>query len=395
MIKSIANRMRRYAFLMMALLLGAITFTPLFEQKVFAAGSQVSSRSIKLSTSTPGANLVTYHVQFNSQSTGNIGGIVVQFCGDSPIIGSTSCTTTTAADASVTASPSVTNQSSTVGCSITTFTTVAPLSTNTAVEISNATPVNFTTSNCLISFDITSVTNPTNTGSFYARIYTYASQANANAYTIAGGGGTYVDYGGVALSTASQVSITATVQETLTFCTSGLVASNPPADCSAPTAPAVTLGTGSPLTIDPAAVYDNSAGTYRTYMGLATNANSGASVTMKSNWTCNGLSRDNGASCGIPGSAGALTAGTAGFGLKVATGTGTTGSLSAANGYSSGTFHMGSTGSATTYGDQIASTSSAPCTIAVSQLTFGATAATTTPAGVYSTNETLIATGTF
>src|SRR6185437_12247512 len=174
--------------------------------------------------------------------------IVVQFCGDTPIIGSTTCTTTTAADAQFTASPAVSNQSATAGCSIATFTTVAALSTNnTAVEISNSTPVNFTTTPCAISFDITTGINPSNTASFYARIYTYASQANANAYTIAGAGGTYVDYGGVALSTVAQISITATVQETLTFCTS---AASPGAGCSGTTTPNLTIGTGSPPVLD-------------------------------------------------------------------------------------------------------------------------------------------------
>jgi hypothetical protein len=48
-----------------------------------------------------------------------------------------------------------------------------------------------------------------------------------------------------------------------------------------------------------------------------------------------------------------------------------------------------------TYGDQIADTNSTAAANVNSLLTFAAQASVTTPAGVYSANESLIATGTF
>lgn len=400
--KTVFHRLGRTLYIAAALAVGAVAFIPALEQTVFA-GSQVATRSIEMSDSTPGASSVTYHVAFNAQTTGNTGGIVVQFCGDSPIIGSTSCTTTAAADANVTATPSVSNQSSTAGCSIATFTTVAALSTNnTAVEISNATPVNFTTSNCLISFDITTVTNPTNAGSFYARIYTYASQANANAYTIAGAGGTYVDYGGVALSTVSQINITATVQETLTFCVNATAIGN---GCTSLTTPVnLTIGSGTP------AVLHTSGDAAQAFTQLSTNASGTTTVRMKATNTCvnGGLTTapPAGSCASIPGlgsTAVVFTAGTANWGMCVAPGSGITADanyLDSVNGCGasfSATSKYGMDGASltSTYGDPIYTTTSGAVSNANSSLTFAGQAANTTPAGIYQGAEILIATGSF
>jgi len=400
------HRLSRALYVAAALAVGAVAFLPALEQTVFA-GAQVGSRSIEMSNSTPSANNVTYHVQFNSQTTGNTGGIVVQFCGDSPLIGSTSCTTTAAADANVTASPAVSNQSSTAGCNISTFTTVAALSTNnTAVEISNATPVNFTTSNCTISFDITTVTNPTNVATFYARIYTFASQANANAYTVAGGGGTYVDYGGIALSTVSQINITATVQETLTFCVNASSIGN---GCTSLTTPvSITIGSGSP------AVLHTTGDATQAFTQLSTNASGGATVRMKATNACNngGLTTappDSSGGClSIPGlgnTAVVFTAGTANWGMCVAPGSGITadnnykdtgsGSNCPATFNAAADYGMDGASLVSTYGDPIYSTTSGAVSNSNSALTFAAQAGNTTPAGIYQGAEILIATGTF
>src|SRR6185436_12235167 len=60
-------------------------------------------------------------------------------------------------------------------------------------------------------------TNPSGTGSFYARIHTYTTTGGATAHDEDAATG-YGDYGGIALSTAAVISITARVQETLSFC---------------------------------------------------------------------------------------------------------------------------------------------------------------------------------
>lgn len=351
-----------------------------------ASADQVQSRSITISDSTPSATGVKYKVAFTTGATGTTQGIVLDFCGDTPIIGA-ACDTTSSP---TTGLPSFTAASATLG-SVTNMTGWSVSSaTTTTVKLTSSTSIAAGTA---VTFELNGITNMNVARSFYARVYTYASATPD--YVSATSVGTKKDYGGFALSTANNISVSATVMETLTFCASGLVGAAAPTDCSAPTAPTVVLGTGTPQTIDANAVYDNSAGNSRSYMVLSTNASKGAAVSMKSNWTCNGLSSDNGTTCGIPGAAGAIVAGTAGFGMKVGTGTGSVGTLAPAGSYSATTFHMGSTGTATTYGDTIANTNNLPCSNMVSQLTFGATASLTTPAGIYSTNEDLIATGTF
>lgn len=348
-----------------------------------ANAAQVQSRSIALSDSTPGA-AAQYKLTFTASQAATE--LVVDFCGDSPIVGA-SCAFSSSTVPTISSPVSSLGTAATVGSGSPVHTVKV---TGLTIPAGSAFTVTFTSG----------FTNPSGTGSFYARVLTYgtggaAGYAPANTTGAATTTGSDLDYGGVALSTAANVSISATVMETLTFCTSGLVTGAAPTTCASTSTPSVTLGSGTPPTIDSSAVYDNSAGNYRSYMILSTNASNGAIVAMKSKWTCNGLSSDSGASCGIPGQSGALTAGTAGFGLKVANGSGGTGTIQAANSYSATTFHMGSTGSATTYGDTIANTNTQPCSNVVSQLTFGATAGLTTPAGIYQSNEILIATGTF
>ncbi|HET8709089.1 MAG TPA: hypothetical protein VFL85_02290, partial [Candidatus Saccharimonadales bacterium] len=351
-----------------------------------ASADQVQTRSINISNSTPSATGVKYKVTFTTGAAGTAKGIVVDFCGDTPIIGA-ACDTTSSA---TTGLPSFTAASATLGAVTNMTGWTISSKTATTVKLTSSTAL---AANTAVSFELSNITNMNVARSFYARVYTYSSATPD--YVSPTSVGTKLDYGGFALSTANNIAVSATVMETLTFCTSGLVSAAAPTDCSAPTTPTVVLGNGTPQTIDANAVYDNSAGTSRSYMVISTNALSGAAVSMKSNWSCNGLSSDNGATCGIPGAPGSITAGAAGFGVKVAAGTGTTGSLVPTNSYSAGTFHMGPTGTATTYGDTIANTATAPCSNMVSQLTFGATASLTTPAGIYSVNETLIATGTF
>lgn len=352
------------------------------------SAAQVQTRSIGISNSTPSATGVKYKVAFKTGATGTTQGIVVDFCGDTPIIGA-ACDVTSSA---TTGLPSFTAAGATLGAMTGMTGWTISSATATTVKLTSATSIAANTS---VTFELNGITNMNVARSFYARVYTYASATPD--YVSPTSVGTKLDYGGFALSTTNNIAVSATVMETLTFCTSGVVTVSKvaPTDCGTTSTPNVVLGNGTPQTIDANAVYDNSTGDSRSYMVLSTNALNGAAVSMKSNWTCNGLSSDNGTSCGIPGSAGPITAGNAGFGMKVGAGTGTTGAIAPAAPYTSANFYMGSTGTASTYGDPIATTSNAPCSNMVSQLTFGATASLTTPAGIYSTNETLIATGTF
>jgi len=84
------------------------------------------------------------------------------------------------------------------------------------IILSDATGVAGTTGQS-VTFDITNVTNPTSNGTFYGRIITYTDSIVAAAYA-PGIPGTLQDDGGIALSVANELTITARVQETLEFC---------------------------------------------------------------------------------------------------------------------------------------------------------------------------------
>lgn len=404
----------RYAYGLVAGIVFAVILLPFTTQ--LAAAAQVTSRGIEMSTSAASATSVSYSVTFTPATTVAAGGgIVVDICDNDPIIGDTSCTSPAGFDWGG-ATPSLTVNSG-MGSGWTAAgvqggagagkSQVLELSASTGT-LTAATPANFT---------ITTVTNPsTSNHSFYARIVTFDTAAHMSNYTVstttrASSFSGEVDYGGIALSTASLISITATVQETLTFCVSGtdLTAST----CSSATAPTITIGNGTPPTLETASV-----DTANAYTQISTNASSGATVRMKAGYSsCAGLSRDSGTTCGIPGmsntSAAAMSSGSssgnADFGLYVSTGTlsatGSGSSVADANYHNASHttipsdlwYGMDNTNVTSTYGDVIFATGSspAPCSLVNNQLVFAATAALTTPSGVYSGTEALIATGVF
>lgn len=363
----------------LALLLMSALPAFLGPQTVYAAGV-VSSRRIMMSSSNPGApaGSVSYDVSYTPASTTSIEGIIVDFCSNSPIIGA-SCTAPTGFSIGA---PTVTYASS-MGTGWT-----ASALTSSTLELNNTTAQTQSTS-VSDSFTITTVTNPTTTGSFYARILTYASDSTSGAdpasYT-AITPGTYVDEGGVALSTTSVIDISATVQETLSFCVypgSGVCGSSP----------SFTMGhnVSGVTIIDSSAVYTNPID-----FSLSTNALDGAAVNLYGGTLTSGTNTIP----AIGASATAITAGTADFGLYLSTeGTDVTPvspyTYSASS--SAATYALDtntSTGTLSPYGQEVASLS-APVNNSISQITYGVTASNTTPAGIYTATHQLIATATF
>ncbi|MGI0133389.1 MAG: hypothetical protein ACREBW_00310 [Candidatus Micrarchaeaceae archaeon] len=374
----------RYAYALLALGAFVVPALPIFTQT--AAAAQVSTRSIQLSTSTPSAASVSYQLTFTPVTTEQE--LIVDFCGDTPLVGST------CAFAAGTV-PNVTGVTSSVG-------TAATVGSGSPVHTIKVTGLTMT-GGSPFTITFSGLTNPSTATSFYARVLTYAT-GNATGYAPANttGGttttGTYVDYGGVALSTASQITISASVMETLTFCVSGSTITT----CGTTTTPSLTIGHGTPQIIDSTAVDVASA-----YTQLSTNATSGAIVRMKASNSCanGGLSSSGGATCNIPGlgsTAAVMAAGTADFGLCVGKGTNTTVATNYNDSVNScpttfnatSKYGMNGTNLTSTYGDQVFSTAG-PVSGENNRCTFAATAATTTQAGIYTGNESLIATGTF
>ena len=193
-----------------------------------AYGDQLGARYIDMSASQAsegsgrdggdafGQN-VTYTVSFDVTSAHtNLEGIVIHFCTDSPIVGD-ACT-----DASTNgfdlATPTLT--ANTLGGA----TDVDPSGWTVGgdntdyIIISDATGLAAGVGDT-VAFDIDGITNPTSVGSFYARITTFTVDTNATAYTgVATSPGTFIDEGGIALSVANELTVTARVQEVLEFC---------------------------------------------------------------------------------------------------------------------------------------------------------------------------------
>jgi hypothetical protein len=440
---------------MLAALL-VVAGVPLFQNN-HADAAQLQLRSIQLSDAGSSGNSavptgigsgtgVTYRVSFTALA--GAGSMVIDFCQGTPIINDacTAPTGMTAAAATLNA-----NQASSFGLTGQVYGGNGWSTSATASQIKLAD----TASGQDIAagpqvFELSGITNPSAigaspVGTFYARIYTYqgnsygayASATNvANSQSPATGG--VVDYGGIALSTSNTITITARVQETLTFC---VTKADPTTwttshDCSDPVVaaaanyPALTLGhnagTGA-LTLDPSVV-----DTATIWTQLSTNANSGAVVNLRnSNNTCGGLSADNNTTCAIPAvadgqagtagyQAGPINAGTASFGVfadSPVNDINFAGTLTPTDAYhdnahatfpadvwygmdnttadGAGLIPKTTAGSVkSTFGSTVASTT-APLSHIDMRFIFAAAASLTTPAGIYTANLSMVATGTF
>jgi hypothetical protein len=342
-----------------------------------------ANRSIQLSSSVISVTNTSYLVDFDAGTTGAVNGIAVDFC-TSPIIGTT-CTKPAGLD--VTATPAVTAVTVT-GMSGGTW---AATSDNNASGyrtfiLDNATATGTVTAGGAITFTITTMTNPSTTNqTFYARIFTFAATGNAQTWADASSGDGssvtgVVDAGGVALSTAAQLVITAKVQETLTFCIyTGAACVN--------AGTAINLGDGNGVLSNTAIDYEASG-----KFDLGTNAQGGAVVYVKGGLPTAGggfTLQSIGATC----TADSTTPADEDFGLRVvetAPVVADTAYDCAANSHSFDT-----TPAATTYGDVIANTNSDPLDTVTSTIEYSAKAGTSTEAGIYTANHTFIATATY
>lgn len=390
----ILNRRAGLVGAVSALLLG-------FVVAPFAAAATVTTRSIALSSSTKGATGVSYEVKFTSVAAA--GAFVVELCSNTPLIGE-ACTAPTGAD--------IDNATSATSG----FTDVAPLTTprNNAVVVTGT--IGATTA---ITVNLAGITNPSAAGTMYARLITYDTKANALLYSTTGvtSDANAKDNGGVAMSITDKIGVSAAVLESMTFCVSGetIGASCVGSGAAAPalTAPTLKLGenTGGVIALDATHLSTGSI-----YTQISTNAVGGAIVSLKSNTAgCGGLVRagatSNAAGCGIaPAGTSDFSFGAAKFGVKTGTAVGVSGSNP--NGtfqpyntgsspiYSTGAYAMNyvagdGTGVTSTYGDPFLETAGAPANNMGMALTFGASIANNTPAGLYSADLSLVATGKF
>jgi hypothetical protein len=375
-----------------------------------ASADQIQTRSIALSSATAAATNVTYKVKFTPQT--NAGAFVLDFCDDSPLLGA-GCNPPSGMSVASAASETAVGSAGADNGSVTGVTgsghqviVTVPLVASTPIEVA-----------------VKGITNPA-AGHLYARIVTYADATDAGTYTSTApdASATHKDDGGVALMITSDVSVQAAVLESLTFCLSGQKdsskdnadPSNPmTANCGSTTTPSLQLGewSGDVLALDSAHI-----STGNIYTQLSTNAVGGAVVSIKSaNTSCGGLTiKSKPTVCDI------ATAGTTNtdndaniknsgkIGVTAATDSATnttltaTGSFGAATGssYDGTNYRFDNAGLISTYGSPILDTLSGGVTPTQpnnmnAKLTFGASVAPNTPAGLYSNSYSLIATGKF
>lgn len=356
---------------------------------VVASAATATERSIALSNTSRGTQGVNYEVSFKAIS--NASAFVVKFCQNSPLI-SQECTAPAGFSAAGAAS-------TTSG-----FTNVTGSANNVVVVGSVA-----ASTTVPVSVVLSGINNPTAAGPIYARIVTFDNATNAGDYAgdnlaIAGSGPTgKVDEGGVAISITDTVGVSGVVLESMTFCVSGAAIAD---ECVTTTPPVLRLGetVGSTIALTP-----NTVSTGSIYTQISTNAATGAVISLKSSATdCGGLKRAGApTACDIlPALDQGVTETEARFGVRTATATNTglnpTGNLVpvTGSGYNDTDFVLNYTagntaGVTSTFGDKFLDTAGLPANGKNMELTFAASVTNNTPAGLYSTDLSMIATGKF
>jgi hypothetical protein len=254
-------------------LLSATLMPFLLSNRVLAAApGEVTSRSIQMYDSTPGAT-TTYVVSFTTASTSAIQGIVVDYCSTDPLLGDT-CNPAPSGFATGTTVTGTSGLGTMTGGTW----TAASANGGRTFEYYNGGAGGSVGSSTPISITITGNVNPNTTCStvsaceFYARIFTFATTGNLTTWlsTTDGSGSTgIVDFGGIAMTTVSNVIVNAKVQEMINFCVyTGL-------SCGSGSG-VVTLGNAEGVLSASTAYLDNS-----TTYSIQTNAHTGAVINVE------------------------------------------------------------------------------------------------------------------
>jgi hypothetical protein len=339
-------------------------------------GVQMGARSLTLSTSAASASNVTYSFSFVAGSSATIKGIKFQLC-DSPL----ELVACNQPDSATFAGSSL----SSVGGDLA-ATWTPSISTNTDT-LSKAAGDSVTTGHTL-TVVFTNVTNPTvSNKTFYARVTTYISDTTFTA-------GNESDFGAMAVSTANQITTTANVQESLTFCvgTSGTTCSGG----SPISGSAVTLGTTAANVLSSSTPSGG-----QSVMYADTNAATGYSITYLAANLASASDTITAAGAGS-GTGTAFSAGTAMFGINLSSGNTITGTTS---GGISGSGSAQAQNANYTNNDKVAFVPNAATAVANSnslptlgnlyKVSYIAQAGSTSKPGAYSTTFTYVATGTF
>lgn len=348
---------------------------------MLASADQLTARSVQLSSSSAGATGVTYEVEFTPAASA--AAFVVDFCSNTPLIGET-CT-----------APE--------GLSLSSATTATAGFTREVLDANTIVLTGAITAPTPIAVNIDNVTNPDEPGLIYARVVTYSDAESAALYNSTNLGADSVDSGSIAIAINDSIGVSGAVLESITFCVSGEEIGP---NCTNTETPVLLLGEP---TGDTVALSADSISEGDIYAQISTNASTGAIVRLKSSAVgCGGLMRAGApTACDIvPALTGGITAGQARFGVMVSEGDDTGDNPSgvfqviSGSGYSDSAYALNYTigdasGVTSTYGDPFLNTGNAPANNKNVVLTFGASVNNSTPAGLYSADLSLIATGKF
>ena len=389
-LKSI-NRRVGSLFAVAALVLATVTPGLL---PAFASAAQITERSVELSNSSKEMDDVSYKLTFTTSEAA--GAAVFDFCANTPLFGA-ACTAPAGFDVSTATADNY---------------TVALTDEATTNDATNAVVVTGSIAAGENVIMLEGVTNPDEAKALYVRIATYGDSADAADYVSAAAASdaNVIDSGSIAASITDTVGVSGAVLESLTFCVSGEDITGDNCTKSGGgelKAPTLKLGetVGDVTALTASAVSEGSI-----YSQLSTNAANGAVVNIKSDAEgCGGLLRFGSTDCNIGPATDGIEIGSALFGLKIASATSPTngnsanssGTIQAATGSSYGSdFLMNfaedeQTGVTSPFGDPLLDTNGAPVSNKNMQITFGASVANNTPAGLYSADLSLIATGKF
>lgn len=349
-----------------------------------ASAGVLTERSVQLSTSTKGAEDVSYKINFTAEEAA--GAFVADFCTNSSVVGD-ECNAPAGFDAS-----GVTTSTSDASVDADTSQVIVTYEIDASDEV---------------SVELEGVTNPSAAGPLFVRLISYDTKTSADSYTSQSLASGVRDQGSVALSITDAINVTGLVQESLTFCVSGAVigVNCEPASIESPI---LELGEEDG---DVTALSASAVSTGDIYTQISTNAAGGAVINLKSDAKgCGGLLRRGApTACDIkPALATNIVAGEAKFGLKLAEAVGTagyadpsgvlqpvSGSIYGEDDFAFNYVSDENTGVTSVYGDPLLDTDGAPVDNQNVKITFGASVANNTPAGQYTTNISLIATGRF
>lgn len=223
-----------------------------------AHADQETSRTATLSDSNQGDSSVSYQMAFtNTTTTGALAvkSVRFEFCNQAtgPIY-NTACTLPTGMVRGTT----IATQTDNGGAFTNSY--AAATSGSSDVLLTNATGNTFTATHAYV-FQLTGFTNPTTVGEYYVRVI----MCNDTTCTV--GAGSNLSWGGFAVDTTNTFSVTANVQEDITFCVAQTIATA----CSSIGGSSLTL---SPNPLSTGAVSDGTA-----KMAVATNGGHGYAIT--------------------------------------------------------------------------------------------------------------------